>query len=68
MFGLCAVRYGKAVKGSPPRRRSVLTTMAWSAEVLGEYVQEVRPHNSGPRDPGSGPRRPRRARIVDDSS
>jgi DNA-binding Xre family transcriptional regulator len=24
--------------------------------------------DSGPRDPGSGPRRPRRARIVDDSS
>lgn len=42
-YGICSVRYGKALKGSPPRRRSVLTVMPWSVEVLTEYVEEVRP-------------------------
>ena len=42
-FGIAAVRYGKAVKGSPPRRRSVLATMTWSTQVLAEYVEHVRP-------------------------
>ncbi len=44
LFGVCAVRYGKAVKGGAPRRRSVLATMGWSAEVLAEYLEQVRPH------------------------
>lgn len=43
-YGICSVRYGKALKGSPPRRRSVLTVMGWSVEVLTEYVEDVRPH------------------------
>lgn len=42
-FGLVAVRWGKASKGSPPRRRTVLTVMPWSPRVLGEYVQAIRP-------------------------
>ena len=42
-YGICSVRYGKAMKGSPPRRRSVLTVMGWSVDVLAEYVEEVRP-------------------------
>lgn len=42
-FGICSVRYGKAMKGSPPRRRSVLAVMPWSNEVLAEYVAEIRP-------------------------
>lgn len=42
-FGACHVRYGKAMRGSPPRRRTVLTVMPWSAAVLAEYVDEVRP-------------------------
>jgi integrase/recombinase XerC len=42
-YGICSVRYGKAMKGSPPRRRSVLTVMDWSVDVLTEYVEEVRP-------------------------
>ncbi len=42
-YGICSVRYGKALKGSPPRRRSVLTVMPWSVDVLTEYVEEVRP-------------------------
>ncbi len=42
-FGALSVRYGKAVKGSPPRRRTVLTTMGWAAESVAEWVEEIRP-------------------------
>lgn len=42
-FGLVAVRWGRASKGSPLRRRTVLTVMPWSPQVLDEYVQRVRP-------------------------
>jgi len=42
-FGLCRVRFGKAKKGSPPRRRSVLTVWDWAPEVLDEWFTEVRP-------------------------
>ena len=42
-FGMLAVRWGKASNGGPPRRRSVLTVMPWAAEVVSEYVTEVRP-------------------------
>ncbi len=42
-YGAVSVRYGKALQGSPPRRRTVLTTMGWSAETLAEWVQEIRP-------------------------
>jgi integrase/recombinase XerC len=42
-FGICSVRYGKAMRGSPPRRRSVLAVMGWSTQVLAEYVEQVRP-------------------------
>ena len=42
-FGTLAVRYGKAMRGSPPRRRQVATVMPWAAEVVEEYVTDVRP-------------------------
>lgn len=42
-FGVCQVRYGKAMKGSPPRRRAVATVMPWAAEALEQYLEEVRP-------------------------
>ena len=29
-FGLCRVRFGKAKKGSPPKRRTVLTVLGWT--------------------------------------
>lgn len=41
-FGICNVRWGKASKGSGPRRRSVLAVMPWSSGVLEEYMEEVR--------------------------
>lgn len=42
-YGALSVRYGKAMKGSPPRRRTVLTVMGWAAEAVGEWVEEIRP-------------------------
>ncbi|GAB2675978.1 hypothetical protein GCM10027194_05190 [Thalassiella azotivora] len=38
-FGVCNVRWGKAVRGGPPRRRSVLAVMPWTAGVLEEYLE-----------------------------
>lgn len=40
--GIVSVRHGKASAGGPPKRRSVLTVMAWSAEVMADYLAEVR--------------------------
>ena len=42
-LGTCHVRYGKAMKSSPPRRRAVATVMPWAAEALTQYLEEVRP-------------------------
>ena len=54
-FGIASVRWGKASKGSPPRRRGVLTVFDWAAEVVAEYLAEVRPL-FGPLDgPGAHP-------------
>ncbi|MEV0732315.1 tyrosine-type recombinase/integrase [Polymorphospora sp. NPDC050346] len=43
-FGAVFVRYGKASRGSPPKRRMVLTVpeMDWVVDVLDQYVTEVR--------------------------
>ncbi|HZE03336.1 MAG TPA: site-specific integrase [Pseudonocardiaceae bacterium] len=37
-FGLVNVRYGKAHRGSGPKRRSVLTVLGWSAETVEHWV------------------------------
>jgi len=42
-LGVCHVRFGKAMRGSPPRRRAVATVMPWAAEALGQYLDQVRP-------------------------
>ncbi|MEU9099313.1 tyrosine-type recombinase/integrase [Streptomyces sp. NPDC048361] len=47
-YGRCGalfVRYGKASKGSPPKRRTVLTVpeFDWVVDVLSHYLDEVRP-------------------------
>jgi integrase/recombinase XerC len=42
-FGVCYVRFGKAMKGSPPKRRSVLTIWSWAVEVLQQWISEIRP-------------------------
>jgi integrase/recombinase XerC len=49
-YGVLQVRHGKAQRGSPPKRRSVLTVWPWTVEVLHQWVREVRPlfgHASG---------------------
>jgi len=40
--GVLYVRHGKAMKGSPPKRRSVLSVFEWAGECLDEWVREVR--------------------------
>lgn len=42
-LGVCQVRFGKAMRGSPPRRRAVAAVMPWAVEALEQYVEEVRP-------------------------
>jgi integrase/recombinase XerC len=42
-FGMLAVRHGKAMRGSAPRRRNVATVMPWATEVVAQYLAEVRP-------------------------
>ena len=37
-YGLVHVRYGKAKKGSPPKRRSVLTVFDWTPEILADWL------------------------------
>jgi site-specific recombinase XerD len=52
-FGSVQVRYGKASRGSPPRRRTVLTVpeFDWVTGVLAHWVTELRPRLS----PGNHP-------------
>lgn len=42
-FGVCNVRWGKASRGSPPRRRAVVSIFDWTAPVLRQYVEDVLP-------------------------
>jgi integrase/recombinase XerC len=42
-YGVCYIRHGKAQKGSPPKRRSVLTVHAWTADILAQWFEEIRP-------------------------
>ena len=37
------VRYGKAVRGQPPRRRNVASVMGWAVEAVADYVENIRP-------------------------
>jgi integrase/recombinase XerC len=42
-LGVVQVRFGKAMRGSPPRRRAVAAVMPWAVEALQQYLVEVRP-------------------------
>jgi integrase/recombinase XerC len=44
-----------ARKGSPPKRRSVLTVWEWTSEVLQEWFSEVRPHFGVEGNPAAWP-------------
>ena len=50
-YGMLSVRWGKATRGSAPRRRNVCTVMPWAAAAVAEYVEEVRPVYGHPRHP-----------------
>lgn len=41
-FGMLHVRYGKAVRGQPPRRRNVLSVKDWAVDAVADYVEHVR--------------------------
>jgi site-specific recombinase XerD len=54
-FGALHVRYGKAMRGSPPRRRTVLSVFPWAVEAVGQYLESVRPLLAGPKDSAMWP-------------
>ena len=37
------VRYGKAKRGQPPRRRNVASVMGWAVDAVADYVENIRP-------------------------
>src|SRR5262249_61514245 len=41
--GTLHVRYGKAVRGQPPRRRNVASVMGWALPALAPYGGNIRP-------------------------
>ncbi|MDV6979854.1 tyrosine-type recombinase/integrase [Mycobacterium intracellulare] len=43
-YGVVQIRYGKAKKGSPPKRRSVLTVFDWTPEVIGDWLTRGQPY------------------------
>ncbi len=52
-YGSMMVRYGKAPKGAPPKRRMVqmVPEMDWAVDVLDEWSTDIRPHFSPGRHP-----------------
>lgn len=44
-FGVAHVRFGKAMRGSPPKARSVLTVFDWSGDIVEEWLD--RGHDGG---------------------
>lgn len=42
-YGVCNVRWGKAARGSVPRRRAVVSVFDWTADVLRDYVENALP-------------------------
>ena len=50
-FGMLQVRYGKAKRGQPPRRRNVASVMGWAVEAVRDYVENIRPRFGCPDHP-----------------
>lgn len=50
-YGSLHVRYGKASRGGPPKRRTVLSVHDWAVQALRQYVEHVR----GDFEPGRHP-------------
>jgi site-specific recombinase XerD len=42
-YGMLNVRYGKAKRGQPPRRRNVASVMGWAVDAVADYVENIRP-------------------------
>lgn len=42
-YGVLHVRFGKAARGGPPKRRSVVSLHDWAVEALQDYIENVRP-------------------------
>ncbi|MEV6527401.1 tyrosine-type recombinase/integrase [Longispora sp. NPDC051575] len=42
-YGKLEVRWGKASRGSPPRRRTTHTVMPWIVDVVDDYLTNIRP-------------------------
>src|SRR5690606_4314474 len=49
------VRYGKAKRGGPVRRRTVLSVFPWAVDAVRQYLDSVRPLLAGPADPAMWP-------------
>lgn len=53
-YGVCHIRHGKAMNGSPPKRRSVLTVFPWTVDILEEW-SALRTRFGRPRSPALWP-------------
>jgi len=47
-YGVLRVRFGKAMRGSPKKQRSVLTLLDWSAEAVSDWVVKGLPRFGKP--------------------
>lgn len=43
-YGVLQVRHGKAMRGTPPKHRSVLTVFDWSVEIVADWLERGHPH------------------------
>jgi len=50
-YGMLHVRYGKAKRGQPPRRRNVASVMGWAVEAVADYIENIRPRFGFPDHP-----------------
>lgn len=50
-YGKLEVRFGKASRGSPPKRRTVHSVMPWAVEAVADYVVNIRPRYGFPDHP-----------------
>jgi integrase/recombinase XerC len=51
-FGMLNVRYGKASRGSGPRRRTVASLMPWAVAAVEDFVVNIRPRQGFAEHPG----------------
>ena len=49
-YGALQIRYGKAMRGSEPKLRTVLTVFDWSPEIVADWLERGHPHMKGDLD------------------